>query len=181
MPSGDEQDLPLSIILLPVLVTFMVILSVLDLAVVHGTSMAPRLSENQTVFVSRLAYGFQLPFVNIYLFHWDNPKKDDIIVFRSPVDNRLAVKRVAGAGGDSILVGNAVVLVGGEAYDVPGPVSEKLKLTPIIPDTMVFVLGDNRANSTDSRHYGLIELRRIRGRIFPLRATRREPETGNEG
>jgi signal peptidase I len=176
MGFNGEPELPLSIIVVPALVMFIVIVSVLDLASVQGSSMAPVLDEGQTVFVYRLAYGLQLPFVNIYLLHWDKPKKHDIIVFRSPLDNRLAVKRVVGTTGDEIVVGDAVVLVGGEAYDVPGPVADTLKLTPRIPDSKVFVVGDNRANSTDSRHYGLVDITSVRGRLFPFRSAHR---TGN--
>ncbi|TVQ96148.1 MAG: signal peptidase I [Spirochaetaceae bacterium] len=168
MSRHADDDLSPAVLIGPAILLLVVLTVVIDLAWVDGESMMPHLQPGRTVMVHRLAYGLRAPLGNSYLLHWDKPQKNDIIVFHSPVDGRLAIKRVVGPPGAAIEAGNAVVLVGGEVYDVPGSVADRLKLITRIPDTQLFVVGDNRDGSTDSRSYGLIEFSSVRGRIlFP--------------
>ncbi|TVQ39918.1 MAG: signal peptidase I [Spirochaetaceae bacterium] len=168
---NSEYELPLPVLLGPVVALLLLLLFGIDVAVVRGESMAPLLRDGQVVFVNQAAYGIQAPFLNSYLFLWDKPRKDDIVVFDSPADGRLAVKRCVAVPGDSIVVGDAVVVAGGETYDVSLQVVDSLQNLARIPDNMVFVVGDNRGRSTDSRHYGLLPLRSIRGRLLAPRST----------
>ncbi|TVR30746.1 MAG: signal peptidase I [Spirochaetaceae bacterium] len=165
-----DHDWPLWVLLGPVLLLLVVLLFGIDVAVVRGDSMQPLLSDQQVVLVNRAAYGLQLPFTDSYLMLWDKPQKDDIVIFDSPADGRLAVKRSVAVAGDPIVAGDAVVVVGGETYDVPLRTADALQNLTRIPDNKVFVLGDNPTHSTDSRHYGLVPLRAIRGRVL-LRPT----------
>lgn len=174
MARDPDDDLSPAVLIIPALLLLAVVTIGIDLAVVDGESMAPNLQSGRTVVVNRVAYGIR--WANSWLFLWDKPQKNDIIVFQSPVNGRLAIKRVIGAPGDAIEAGDAVVLVGGEVYDVPGSVADRLKLITRIPDTQLFVVGDNRSASTDSLTYGLIELSSVRGRLlFP----RIGPQTGS--
>ena len=165
-----DHDWPLWVLLGPVLLLLLVLLFGIDVAMIRGDSMRPLLSNQQVVLVNRAAYGLQLPFTNSYLMLWDKPKKDDIVILDSPADGRLAVKRSVAVAGDPIMAGDAVVVVGGETYDVPLWTADALQNLARIPDNMVFVLGDNPTHSTDSRHYGLLPLQAIRGRVV-LRPT----------
>lgn len=172
-----EQYWPLWVLYGPIGALAALLLFGVDVAAVHGDSMAPRLHHGQVVMVHRAAYGLQIPFINLYLLFWDKPRKHDIVVFDSLHDGRLAVKRAVAVGGDPIVVGDAVVVVGGETYDVSLQAAEQLKRYSSVPDTMVFVVGDNLERSTDSRHYGFVPRASIRGRILlPWRPFRPEAE-----
>ena len=113
-------------------------------ASVHHFSMEYTLSDGDRIIAFRLAY-----LIN-------QPEMYDIIVFnRSPYDEMLYIKRVLGTPGDAVFISNGFVYVNGEPAradfvrgvptDIFGPV--------VVPDGYFFVLGDNRNNSIDSRHW----------------------------
>jgi signal peptidase I len=121
---------------------------------VEGISMEPNLHEGQFVVVNRLAY------------RWNDPQRGDIIVFRFPLNTkRRFIKRVIALPGDTIVVRSGQVLINGEVIYEP-----YLSVTPryngewIIGPNEVFVLGDNRNNSSDSQNWGPLPTDEIIGR-----------------
>ncbi|MGD2057997.1 MAG: signal peptidase I [Anaerolineales bacterium] len=123
---------------------------------VEGISMEPNLHEGQFVIVSRLAY------------RWDIPQRGDIIVFRYPLSpDRRFIKRVIGLPGDTVSIQSGEVFVNGQELDEP-----YLAVTPrysgewTINENEVFVLGDNRNNSSDSQNWGTLPLENIIGKAF---------------
>jgi signal peptidase I len=142
------------------------------------------------ILVSRFAYVIdlsldgRLPFgPRIWL---KKPERGDIIVFRYPdpvVTNppKDYIKRVIGIAGDHILIENGVVYVNQIALDEPyiaePPVSD---FETVVPPETVFCLGDNRNNSADSRYWGPMPLKNLKGqaiftylplnRIHPIRS-----------
>ena len=121
---------------------------------VEGISMEPNLHEGQFVVVNRLAY------------RWSEPQRGDIIVFRFPLNpKRRFIKRVIGLSGDTVVVRGGEVLINGEIIYEP-----YLSVTPryngewIIGPDEVFVLGDNRNNSSDSQNWGPLPMDEIIGR-----------------
>jgi signal peptidase I len=93
----------------------------------------------------------------------------DLVAFASPQDGELVIKRVVGLGGDTVEIRDAVLFVNGRhvlerdvdlaAFDATyfGPVS--------VPAGELFVLGDNRVGSVDSRAYGGVPVRAVTGRV----------------
>jgi len=135
-------------------ILFLVINAVSARVRVDGFSMRPTLEDGEFILVNRLAYKF------------DNPKRGEIIVFRSPVvpDEDL-IKRVIGLPGDVIEVTTGVVYVNGsplvEPYIAALPVySGKWEVV----DGYLFVLGDNRNDSSDSHSWGLVPMQNVVGR-----------------
>jgi signal peptidase I len=63
-----------------------------DFVMVEGRSMLPSLKPGSILFVNRMAYGFRLPWMKEYLVSWNSPKKNDIVVFITPMGH-TAVKR----------------------------------------------------------------------------------------
>lgn len=125
-------------------------------------SMAPTLAVDSRVMVDRWHYRHL------------TPQRGDVVVFVSPNDNSiLIIKRVIAVGGDTIEGRADTVLVNGT------PVSEPyVTLEGAVPDVLagfkpatlpvgtLFVMGDNRHNSFDSRLFGLVEVRSIRGKVI---------------
>jgi len=69
-------------------------------------SMKPTIIEGDRIFVNKVAYDIKIPFTLISLKSWDKPKRGDIVVFDSPVEDIRLIKRVVGVPGDKILIRN---------------------------------------------------------------------------
>jgi signal peptidase I len=101
-------------------------------------------------------------------------KRGDIIVFRSPLDKTKSLKRVVGMPGEKMQISNGIVIIDyhelGEKYinkiNPQENHDQDVNFSPLtVPDDSFFVLGDNRNNSRDSRHYGFIPFQNIIGRV----------------
>ena len=132
--------------------------------------MAPALHEGQRVVVLRVAYGFSFPLVGGGpILTWNQVKRNDIIVFHHPDTAQELVKRCIGIAGDRVVIrGNGVSLL------PPGGRVAEGEYT--IPPGFMYVEGDDTATSIDSRHYGLIPTRTVRGRVV-LPVGRRQVES----
>jgi signal peptidase I len=109
--------------------------------------------------------------VNKFIYRFTEPKRGDIIVFRS-VDNPKEdlIKRVVGLPGDKIAVRRGSLIVNGEPQKEPYT-NKKLPdrsfyAKTIVPQEHVFVMGDNRGNSADSRVFGPLPRKNIEGEAF---------------
>lgn len=139
-------------------------LFVVELVQVESASMAPTLASGDTVVVFRAAYGPVVPFIDYPLLPPFGMKHGHVILFRRPDTGEIAIKRVIGVADDEIRVfGDRVHVAGTTLYS-----SYRLDSVPTgtIPAGFVFVAGDNRDNSVDSRHYGLVPEMNILGRVL---------------
>jgi signal peptidase I len=96
--------------------------SIVSWGFVPSASMAPTLLVGDRVLVNRVAYDLKLPFAMVRLVRIADPKRNDVVVFDSPVDGLPLVKRVIGLPGDTIELRNRVVYVNGTAAEY-GPSS----------------------------------------------------------
>ena len=130
---------------------------------VQSISMQPTLNEKDFVLVNKLVYKIS------------SPKRGDVIVFLPPPDpeGEPYIKRIIGLPGDMIMVQNGQVFVNGviqkEPYIQAQPNYQGQWTVPL---NMLFVLGDNRNNSSDSHQWGMVPIENIIGRAefiyFPL-------------
>ena len=150
-------------------------------------SMKKTLLIGDHILVSKFSYGThipnEIPFINIKLF--DDivlfskvPERGDIIVFKFPKDEtRDFIKRVIGLPGDLLEVKSQKVYINNKPYedtharhtDSPSdsPLVPRDDFGPIlVPDDHVFVMGDNRENSQDSRYWGYLNVKKIRGKAL---------------
>jgi signal peptidase I len=144
-------------------------------------SMLETLQIGDQILVNKFIYGVKIPFTGgKTLIPVKNPKKGDIVVFKYPEDtSKDFIKRVIATGGDTLEIINKKLyvndkLVEGETYAVykskeiiPGNYSTRDNLRKIIvPENKLFVMGDNRDNSHDSRFWGFVDLTAVKGEAF---------------
>jgi len=146
---------------------------------IPSTSMVPTLQTRDRIVVTKLAYGLQLPLADRRVITWDSPKRGEVIVFNRKDDPsthvdesaRSMVKRVIGVAGDTVTVQGARVLVNGEPLAEPyarwnrGGTQGSQVFT--VPHDALFVLGDNRDESFDSRSWSdpFVEEARVVGPV----------------
>ena len=84
----------------------------LEAYVIPSGSMLPTLLHHDHIFVNKMVYGLRVPFSERWLFHWDEPERGDVVVFKYPSDKKLFyIKRVIGVPGDRILYENGNLYV----------------------------------------------------------------------
>jgi signal peptidase I len=109
---------------------------------------------------------------NKFIYRFIEPKKKDIVVFDSVggQDEQTLIKRVVGVAGDEIQVRDGVLYVNDEAQEEPylnEEVPFKGSYGPtVVPKGHIFVMGDNRGNSADSRVFGPLPLSNLKGEAF---------------
>lgn len=142
-------------------------LFVFDFLKISGKSMEPTLSSGNHIVINKAAYGIQNPFTKEYYFMWKSPKKNDVVTFLN--DNKIVVKRCVLTEGDSleILVDSGYHII---INNQKVPLSEFQYLqfagTKTVPSGYIFVLGDNFLYSVDSRDYGFVSTKSIKGKAI---------------
>lgn len=134
---------------------------VVESFVVQGSSMRPTLTNGERLLVNK------------FIYRLDPPKIGNIIVFLPPPAAHTTkdfIKRVIALGGDTVSMQDGQVYVNGrlqpEPY-LPSSYRGVADFPPeVVPKGYVFVLGDNRNNSEDSRYFGFVPLQNIRGQAM---------------
>lgn len=159
-------------------------------------SMKPTLLIGDHLLVNKFIYGIKVPYLDRIIIPIKNPKRGDVIVFKYPKDESLDyIKRVIGIEGDVIEIKNKRLYINGEEItseyvgefdddnlskaveeiEFLGNVKHRIwdrenghdDYGPItVPKNSVFVMGDNRDNSQDSRYWGFVTLNKIKGKAL---------------
>jgi signal peptidase I len=142
-------------------------LFVFDILCISGPSMRPTLTHGTIVIEYRLAWGIPIPFRNDYLVRWGIPKKGEIVIF--PWDGRYVIKRCVAQPLTPLVFSSErgySVLVSGQTIPLREDQYLKMKDAKYVPAGMIFALGDNMAESRDSRDYGFVSIDSIRGKAL---------------
>jgi len=147
---------------LAVVISVVLNLFVVQVTEVRQRSMELTLEQNDRVLVSKVDYRFGAP------------QRGDIIVFNPPTDSTIPyVKRVIGLGGETIDLRDGKVYVNGrliEYAETRGqrttPQAATVAYPFAVPEGQVFVLGDNRQSSSDSRTFGSVPVGNIIGKVI---------------
>ena len=138
-------------------------LSVLSFYLIPSESMLPNILAGDRIMTNKLAYGLWLPFANKPFLHWSTPKRGDVILFHVPDEQGTFIKRVIGLSGDTVTFKKGILFINGEIYKEQGILTEPEPDQTffesrrfIVPPHSVFVLGDNRDHSVDSRVFGYV-------------------------
>lgn len=142
-------------------------------------SMIPTLLIGDHILVNKFIYGTKIPFSDKRVLVFKKPERGDIIVFKYPENpEKDFIKRVVATGGDVIEERNKSVYVNKKAAAEPyvqhsdssvkaGGNDPRDKFGPLtVPDGKVFVMGDNRDQSYDSRYWGFVDLSEIKGKAL---------------
>ncbi len=135
-------------------------------------SMKPTLLVGDHILVNKFIYGVKIPFTDKSLIELSQPKRGDVVVFKYPLDPKKDyIKRVIGLPGDKVELVNKKLLINGRPTADPhasysiygnlrnfGPVS--------VPVDHLFVMGDNRDESSDSRVWGFVPFAYLKGKAF---------------
>ena len=113
--------------------------AIADWSIVPTGSMNPTIVEGDRIFVNKLAYDLKIPFTTIHLAQWSDPQRNDVIVFRSPTDGTVLVKRVIAVPGDTIAMTNDQLIINGKnaVYASLNPAQTK-DLSPALRAACVF-------------------------------------------
>ena len=159
-------------------------------------SMKPTLLIGDHILVSKFIYGVKIPFTDHYILRIKKPERGDIAVFKWPRNEKKDfIKRVIGVAGDTIELRDDALYVNNEKIETKyvgmyrdsdlGPAHQYLEYLgetkhyvldvykknedfgpAKVPDNAIFVMGDNRDQSLDSRYWGFVSLNKLKGKAF---------------
>ncbi len=151
-------------------------MSVVEMQSIPSASMNPALEENDFILVDQMAYNLRVPITGHVIYKFSEPQRGDVITFANDDTKSRYIKRVIGISGDVIDVDDFRISVNGDplgcdllgsfgdrficgengyvvAYDSERPEKAKqISARYIVPNGSVFVMGDNRDRSLDSRY-----------------------------
>ncbi len=142
-------------------------------------SMKQTLQIGDHILVNKFIYGIKLPFLMTTIVPIKNPKRDDIVVFKFPEDpDKDFIKRVIGIAGDVVEYRDKQVYINHKRLNhdfgihtdsniISGGVQPRDNFGPVVvPENSLFVMGDNRDHSYDSRFWGFVDLKAVRGKAL---------------
>ncbi len=144
-------------------------------------SMKQTLQIGDHILVNKFIYGIRIPFLRSAIVPFKKPKRGDIIVFKFPVDpDKDFIKRVIGLAGDRVEGRDKKIYVNNKPIDddfsirtdpqiIPRGLQARDNFGPItVPNNALFVMGDNRDQSFDSRFWGFVDLKVVSGKAFMI-------------
>ncbi len=160
-------------------------------------SMRPTLKDGDFVLVNKLEYGIHIPFLAEMFYIWSEPKRGDVVTFTPPMTDengkaRLFIKRIIALPGDVVMIRDSILFINhkpvnsvkinagtfietiGEKVFSVTKKDDHANFGPVtVPVGYVFVMGDNRDNSHDSRNWGPLPISRIEGRAAMIYFTKK--------
>jgi len=166
-------------IIIAVLIAVFVRTFVVQAYKIPSRSMVPTLLVGDHLLVNKFIYGVKIPFLRNTLLPITDPKRGDIIVFIYPNDrSKDFIKRVIGVAGDKIEIKNKKIFLNGKEYTdsygiysdsviYPASIQPRDNFGPVtVPPESLFVMGDNRDESADSRYWGFVDLKDVEGKAL---------------
>jgi signal peptidase I len=142
-------------------------------------SMKTTLLVGDHILVNKFVYGIKIPYINKEIISFGAPHRGDIVVFRYPVDpTKDFIKRVIGLPGDTVRIQDKKVYVNDKLLDEPyvthtDPHIQPAGVSPrdnlpalVVPPNSLFVMGDNRDESYDSRYWKFVDISELKGKAF---------------
>jgi len=166
-------------ILVAILIALFIRTFVVQAFKIPSGSMKQTLQIGDHILVNKFIFGVKIPYWNKTIIPLKSPRRDDIIVFKYPVDpNKDFIKRVVGVGGDVVESRDKQLYVNSKLLNhdfgvhtdpriLSGDNRPRDNFGPItVPENSLFVMGDNRDESFDSRFWGFVDLKAVNGKAF---------------
>jgi signal peptidase I len=166
-------------IIAAVLIALLITTFVIKMYKIPSRSMVPTLLVGDQLVVNKFIYGIKIPYFRNTILPITDPQRGDIIVFIYPKDRSIDfIKRVIGVGGDTIEIKDKKIFINGKLFTdntgiytdkmiYPGSVQPRDNFGPVtVPPESLFVMGDNRDESMDSRFWGFVDLKDVQGKAF---------------
>lgn len=142
-------------------------------------SMKQTLQIGDHILVNKFIYGIKIPFLMTTIIPIKNPERGDIVVFKFPEDpDKDFIKRVIGIAGDVVECRDKQVYVNHKRLNhdygihadrniISASVQPRDNFGPVVvPENSLFVMGDNRDHSYDSRFWGFVDLKAVKGKAL---------------
>lgn len=166
-------------ILVAVLLALFIRAFVVQAFKIPSGSMKETLQIGDHILVNKFIYGIKIPFSQTTLIPVKEPKRGDIVVFKFPEDpSKDFIKRVIGVAGDMVEIRDKKVYLNGDPLNhdygihndphiIPAGIQPRDHFGPVtVPPNSIFVMGDNRDHSYDSRFWGFVDLKALKGKAF---------------
>ena len=166
-------------ILVAILIALFIRTFVVQAFKIPSGSMKQTLQIGDHILVNKFIFGVKIPYWNKTIIPVKSPQRGDIIVFKYPVDpQKDFIKRVIGVGGDVIESRDKQLFVNHERVNhdfgvhtdphiLSGGNKPRDNFGPLtVPENSLFVMGDNRDESFDSRYWGFVDLKAVNGKAF---------------
>ncbi len=143
-------------------------------------SMEPTLLVGDYILVNKFIYGMRVPFTGTKLFQFVKPERGDVIVFIFPLDpSKDFIKRVIGKEGEKVQIIDKKIFINDQLIKDPWGDFENIGSAEfrravenfgpvVVPKNSLFVMGDNRNNSDDSRFWGFLDANAVLGKAFVI-------------
>ncbi|WNY65732.1 signal peptidase I [Borreliella andersonii] len=137
----------------------------LSFYIVKGESMTPTIFDKNWIVNHKFAYGIRLNNRQKYLLLWKNPQKNEMVLIKDPITNKIVIKKIFAIPGEKFkqIEKNKICI-----HDLNFKIDENIfkKNTKKIPEDHYLVIGENKQISLDSRDYGFIKIDNILGKII---------------
>jgi signal peptidase I len=166
-------------IIIAILIALVIKTFVIQAFKIPSRSMVPTLLVGDQILVNKFIYGVKIPYLRKTIIPVTNPEKGDIVVFIYPNDrSKDFIKRVIGIAGDKIEIRNKKIFINGKEYSdsygvysdnliYPAAIQPRDNFGPVtVPQNSLFVMGDNRDESSDSRYWGFVDIKDVEGKAF---------------
>ena len=187
----DTDDIPkkkksglrenIEAILVAILLALFIRTFVIQAFKIPSGSMKETLKIGDHILVNKFIYGVKIPFLQTTIIPITNPKRGDIVVFKFPEDpSKDFIKRVIGVAGDVVEIRDKKVYVNNkllnhdfgihtDSYIFPASAQPRDNFGPVVvPPHSLFVMGDNRDQSYDSRFWGFVDLKAVKGKALMI-------------
>ncbi len=148
---------------------------------IPSSSMEPTLLIGDYLLVNKFTYGIRIPYINIKFFQFKKPQRGDVIVFIFPLDpSKDFIKRVIGTEGEKVEIIHNKIYINDRLIDdpwghfvtnqIPRSYLQRMEnFGPVVvPKDSLFVMGDNRDNSEDSRFWGFLNVNAVLGKALVM-------------
>jgi signal peptidase I len=141
---------------------------------IPSESMKPTLLVGDHLLVNKFIYGIRIPLTDKKILQFNEPQRGDVIVFIYPKDeSKDFIKRVIGLPGDTVEIRDRKIYINDTLIEDPWGFFNEWNLSArdnygpnVVPPDSLFVMGDNRNNSDDSRSWGFVPLNNVLGKAF---------------